>query len=141
MGGPIATGIVDSGRIAELESTYFTAQRLFCMRVEKFFYRLSSKNRRIPMGRDWIFDLVRFHSGICKDSGMIDEIYGFESNVAEPQPWEFRSKPCMAAYCRDAGAGLLSCDYRIIIFVSWFTRTAKLYFSFLSRIKLSKTGK
>ncbi len=77
------------------ELGHFTPARLFNTRVEKFFlffdagFKLfSTKIGDTEWGIGWLP-----LGGYVKISGMIDESFDSDQLEAEPQPWEFRSKP------------------------------------------------
>lgn len=77
------------------ELGHFLPARLFKTRVEKFylffdpwFSVLKKKVGETEYGLGWIP-----LGGYVKISGMIDESFDKEQMAAEPQPWEFRSKP------------------------------------------------
>jgi len=77
---PILVGLHELGQLT------FTAKNCLACEFENFSIGFSSKKfAGFQMGEDWIFRLVRFHSGdLVKISGMIDEIYGFESKMVGP---------------------------------------------------------
>ncbi|MBQ5752812.1 MAG: RIP metalloprotease RseP [Alistipes sp.] len=77
------------------EFGHFIVARLFKIRVTKFYIFF-----------DWGFSLFKFRrgeteyglgwlplGGYCQISGMVDETQNASDLAAEPQPWEFRSKP------------------------------------------------
>lgn len=77
------------------ELGHFIPARLFKIRVEKFylffdagFSLLKFKKGETEYGIGWLP-----LGGYVKIAGMIDESLDEEQLAAEPQPWEFRSKP------------------------------------------------
>lgn len=77
------------------EFGHFIVARLFKIRVTKFYIFF-----------DWGFSLCKFRrgeteyglgwlplGGYCQIAGMVDETQNASDLAAEPQPWEFRSKP------------------------------------------------
>lgn len=79
------------------EFGHFFFARLFKIRVEKFYlffnpgftlFKYKPKNSDTEYGIGWLP-----LGGYCKIAGMIDESMDVEALEAEPQPWEFRSRP------------------------------------------------
>jgi regulator of sigma E protease len=75
------------------ELGHFLAARLFGMRVERFSIGFPPRVWGIQRGdTDYCISATPL-GGYVKISGMIDESLDTEHLAAEPQPWEFRSKP------------------------------------------------
>ena len=83
------------------EFGHFIVARLFKIRVDKFYIFF-----------DWGFSLFKFRrgeteygmgwlplGGYCQIAGMVDENQSSKDLAAEPQPWEFRSKPAWQRFC------------------------------------------
>lgn len=79
------------------EFGHFFFARLFKIRVEKFYlffnpwftlFKYKPKGSETEYGIGWLP-----LGGYCKIAGMIDESLDTEALKAEPQPWEFRSRP------------------------------------------------
>lgn len=75
------------------EGGHMITARMFGMRVEKFFIGFPPRIFSFKKG-DTEYGLGAIPlGGFVKISGMIDESLDKEQMSAEPQPWEFRSKP------------------------------------------------
>lgn len=83
------------------EFGHFIVARLFKIRIDKFYIFF-----------DWGFSLFKFRrgeteygmgwlplGGYCQIAGMVDENQSSKDLAAEPQPWEFRSKPAWQRFC------------------------------------------
>ncbi len=78
------------------ELGHFLAARAFGIKVEKFYLFFDAWNlslfkfnyKGVEYGMGWLP-----LGGYVKIAGMIDESMDTEQMAAEPQPWEFRSKP------------------------------------------------
>ena len=60
--------------------------------------------------------------GYCDIAGMIDETKGEEDLAAEPQPWEYRTKPAWQRLCIISGGVLVNFISALILFTAIFTR-------------------
>ena len=99
------------------ELGHFTFAKIFHVRVEKFYMffnpwislfrakkfdgrwhvKFLAKNEdeewdKYPENTEWGIGWLPF-GGYCAIGGMVDETHKSEDLAAEPQPWEFRSKP------------------------------------------------
>jgi len=63
--------------------------------------------------------------GFVKISGMVDESLDKEQMSAEPQPWEFRSKPAWQRLVVMLGGVIVNVITGIIILSFWYTVEAK----------------
>jgi len=111
------------------EMGHLLAAKLFGMRVEKFSIGFPPKIAgfkwketeysigAIPLG------------GFVKISGMVDESLDSEQMSAEPQPWEFRSKPAWQRLIVMLGGILVNVITGIIIFVFLVYSKGETYFS------------
>lgn len=79
------------------ELGHFLFARLFKIRVEKFYlffnpwfslFKFKAKKSGTEYGLGWLP-----LGGYCSIAGMVDETKGADQLSAEPQPWEYRSKP------------------------------------------------
>lgn len=111
------------------EGGHMIAAKAFGMKVEKFFIgfppRLFSFKRgeteyglgAIPLG------------GFVKISGMIDESLDKEQMAAEPQPWEFRSKPAWQRLIVMLGGIIVNVVTGIIAFIILTYNLGETYYS------------
>ena len=75
------------------ELGHFLAAKMFGMRVERFSIGFPPRIWGIQRGdTDYCIGATPL-GGYVKISGMIDESMDTEHLAAEPQPWEYRSKP------------------------------------------------
>ena len=111
------------------EGGHMVAAKAFGMKVEKFFIgfppTLFSFKRgeteyglgAIPLG------------GFVKISGMIDESLDKEQMAAEPQPWEFRSKPAWQRLIVMLGGIIVNVITGVIAFVILTYNVGETYYS------------
>ena len=83
------------------EFGHFIVARLFKIRVDKFyiffdwgFYLFKFRRGETEYGMGWLP-----LGGYCQIAGMVDENQSSKDLAAEPQPWEFRSKPAWQRFC------------------------------------------
>ena len=113
------------------ELGHFTFAKLFRIRVDKFFlffdiggFKLLStkegwfsrifpflKGKETEYGIGWLP-----LGGYCKIAGMIDESMDTENLQAEPQPWEFRTKPAWQRLFVMAGGVLFNFIFAICMY-------------------------
>lgn len=88
--------------------------RLFSTKRTKWFTRLfpSFKDKETEYGIGWLP-----LGGYCKINGMIDESLDTKSLKAEPQPWEFRTKPAWQRALVMVGGVLFNFIFAILIYV------------------------
>ncbi len=101
------------------EAGHFWAARMFKIRVEKFFlffdykFKLFSfKKGDTEYGIGWIP-----LGGYVKISGMLDESMDEEQLKAEPQPWEFRTKPIWQRLIVMLGGIIMNVILGCVIFI------------------------
>lgn len=110
------------------ELGHFTFAKLFKIRVEKFFlffdagnFRLLSTktgwfSRLFPKAKEWETEYGIGWlplGGYCKIAGMIDESMDTDHLQAEPEPWEFRTKPAWQRLFVMAGGVLFNIIFAI----------------------------
>ena len=101
------------------ELGHYMAARAFGIRVEKFYIFFDFGGKKLwskevngcEYGLGW-FPL----GGYVKISGMIDESMDKEQLQAEPQPWEFRSKPAWQRFIVMIGGITMNIFLGILIF-------------------------
>ena len=113
------------------ELGHFTFAKIFRIRVDKFFlffdvggFKLLStkegwfsrifpflKGKETEYGIGWLP-----LGGYCKIAGMIDESMDTENLQAEPQPWEFRTKPAWQRLFVMAGGVLFNFIFAICMY-------------------------
>ncbi|WP_235047135.1 site-2 protease family protein, partial [Winogradskyella psychrotolerans] len=107
------------------ELGHLLAAKMFGMRVEKFSIGFPPK----IIGFQWKETEYSIGAiplgGFVKISGMVDESLDAEQMSAEPQPWEFRSKPAWQRLIVMLGGVIVNVVTGIIIFVFWYTVKAK----------------
>lgn len=85
--------------------------------------------RRYPDNTEWGIGWLPF-GGYCAIGGMVDETHKSEDLAAEPQPWEFRSKPAWQRFFIILGGILVNFIAAMVIFSmiiwSWGTDTLPL---------------
>ncbi len=101
------------------EFGHFLLAKLFKTRVEKFymffnpwFSLFKFKKGETEYGIGWLP-----LGGYVKISGMIDESMDVEQMKAEPQPWEFRSKPAWQRLMIMVGGVLMNVILAIVIYI------------------------
>jgi regulator of sigma E protease len=113
--------------IAVHEGGHFVAARMFKIKVEKFYLFFDFL---FPMANVMNFSLVKFKKGdteygigwfplggYVKIAGMVDESTDKEALAAEPQPWEFRTKPAWQRLIVMLGGIIVNVVVGILIFV------------------------
>lgn len=99
------------------EMGHLLAAKAFGMRVEKFSIGFPPKIWGFQYGEtEYSFGAVPL-GGFVKISGMIDESMDTEAMAAEPQEWEFRSKPAWQRLVVMMGGIIVNVVTGIIIFV------------------------
>lgn len=104
------------------ELGHFLAARAFGIKVEKFYIffdfgglkLFSKKIGDTEYGIGW-FPL----GGYVKITGMIDESMDSEQMEAEPQPWEFRSKPAWQRLIVMMAGIIMNLILGVVIFAFW----------------------
>lgn len=103
------------------EFGHFIFARIFKVRVEKFYlffdikfslFKYKPNNSDTEYGIGWLP-----LGGYCKIAGMIDESMDTEMLKAEPQPWEFRSKPAWQRLLIMVGGVLFNLILAFFIYV------------------------
>jgi len=113
--------------IAVHEWGHFVTARMFNIRVEKFYLFFDFL---FPMANVLNFSLVKYKKGdteygigwfplggYVKIAGMVDESMDKEQMKAEPQPWEFRSKPAWQRLIVMLGGIIVNVIVGILIFI------------------------
>jgi regulator of sigma E protease len=113
--------------IAVHEWGHYITARMFNIRVEKFYLFFDFL---FPMANVLNFSLVKYKKGdtefgigwfplggYVKIAGMVDESMDKEQMKAEPQPWEFRSKPAWQRLIVMMGGIIVNVIVGIIIFI------------------------
>jgi regulator of sigma E protease len=113
--------------IAVHEGGHFLAARLFKIKVEKFYLFFDFL---FPMANVLNFSLFKYKKGdteygigwfplggYVKIAGMVDESMDKEQLKAEPQPWEFRSKPAWQRLIVMMGGIIVNVVVGMLIFV------------------------
>ena len=123
------------------ELGHFTFARIFKVRVEKFYLffnpwisivrfkkfdgkwhvKFFAKNEdeewaKYPDNTEWGIGWLPF-GGYCAIGGMVDETHKTEDLSAEPQPWEFRSKPAWQRLLINLGGILVNFIGALVIFI------------------------
>lgn len=126
------------------ELGHFTFARIFHVRVEKFYmffnprfslfrakkfegkwhFKFLAKNddeewAKYPESTEWGIGWLPF-GGYCAIGGMVDETHKTEDLAAEPQDWEFRSKPAWQRLLIILGGILVNFIGAIVIFTMLF---------------------
>ena len=122
------------------ELGHFTFAKIFHVRVEKFYLffnpwislvrfkkfegkwhvKFLAKNEdeewaKYPDNTEWGIGWLPF-GGYCAIGGMVDETHKSEDLAAEPQPWEFRSKPAWQRLLIILGGILVNFIGALVIF-------------------------
>lgn len=113
--------------IAVHEWGHYITARMFNIRVEKFYLFFDFL---FPMANVLNFSLVKYKKGdteygigwfplggYVKIAGMVDESMDKEQMKAEPQPWEFRSKPAWQRLIVMMGGIIVNVIVGILIFI------------------------
>lgn len=99
------------------EMGHLLAAKLFGMRVEKFSIGFPPKIAGFQWkGTEYSIGAIPL-GGFVKISGMVDESLDSEQMSAEPQPWEFRSKPAWQRLIVMLGGIFVNVVTGVIIFV------------------------
>ena len=99
------------------EAGHMISAKLFGMRVEKFSIGFSPTLFKFKKGEtEYALGAIPF-GGFVKISGMIDESLDVESMKAEPQAWEFRSKPAWQRLIVMLGGIIVNVILGVIIFI------------------------
>lgn len=109
------------------EGGHFLAARMFKIKVEKFYLFFDFL---FPMANVLNFSLIKFKKGdteygvgwfplggYVKIAGMVDESMDKEQMKAEPQPWEFRTKPAWQRLIVMLGGIIVNVVMGILIFI------------------------
>ncbi|MDN3686813.1 RIP metalloprotease RseP [Cyclobacterium jeungdonense] len=99
------------------EMGHLLAAKIFGMRVEKFSIGFPPKIAGFQWkGTEYSIGAIPL-GGFVKISGMVDESLDSEQMSAEPQPWEFRSKPAWQRLIVMLGGIFVNVVTGVIIFV------------------------
>ncbi|WP_109832700.1 RIP metalloprotease RseP [Reichenbachiella versicolor] len=119
------------------EAGHLLAAKAFGMRVEKFSIGFPPKIWGFQYGEtEYSFGAIPL-GGFVKITGMIDESLDVDSMSAEPEPWEFRSKPAWQRLIVMMGGIIVNVITGIIIFVLMTYSQGE---SFLTKEELNKHG-
>ena len=109
------------------ELGHFLFAKLFNMRVDKFSVGFPPKVIGTTVGEtEYVLGLTPL-GGYVKIAGMVDESMDTEELSAEPQPWEFRSKPVWQRILVITGGVLFNLILAAIIFISLTALYGKSY--------------
>ncbi|MCC5946559.1 MAG: RIP metalloprotease RseP [Bernardetiaceae bacterium] len=101
------------------EAGHMVAAKFFGMRVEKFAIGFPPKIFSFKIGEtEYMLGSIPM-GGYVKISGMIDESLDTESLKAEPQEWEFRSKPAWQRLIVMLGGIIVNVVAGILIFIAF----------------------
>jgi regulator of sigma E protease len=99
------------------EAGHMLSAKFFGMRVEKFSIGFSPTIWSFKKNdTEYALGAIPF-GGFVKISGMIDESLDVESMKAEPQPWEFRSKPAWQRLIVMLGGIIVNVFTGVVIFI------------------------
>ena len=99
------------------ELGHFLFAKLFKMRVDKFSVGFPPKVLGATVGgTEYVIGLTPL-GGYVKIAGMVDESMDTEELAAEPQPWEFRSKPVWQRILVITGGVFFNLVLAAIIFI------------------------
>ncbi len=111
------------------ELGHLLTAKMFGMRVEKFSIGFPPKIAGFQWGEtEYSIGAIPL-GGFVKISGMIDESMDSDQMSAEPQPWEFRSKPAWQRLIVMLGGIIVNVITGIIIFVVLVYQNGETYFS------------
>ena len=111
------------------ELGHLLTAKMFGMRVEKFSIGFPPKIAGFQWGEtEYSIGAIPL-GGFVKISGMIDESMDSEQMSAEPQPWEFRSKPAWQRLIVMLGGIIVNVITGIIIFVFLVYQNGETFFS------------
>jgi len=114
------------------EAGHFLAARAFGIKVEKFYLFFDAWGKKLfsfkrgdtEYGIGWLP-----LGGYVKIAGMIDESVDKEALKAEPQPWEFRSKPAWQRFIVMIGGIVVNVILGYLIFIMYLMNFEKDYVS------------
>ena len=115
------------------ELGHFTFAKIFGIRVDKFFLFFDAGGVKLLSTKEGWF--ARLFPGLkdceteygigwlplggyCKIAGMIDESMDLASMKAEPQPWEFRTKPAWQRFFVMAGGVLFNFIFAVCVYIA-----------------------
>jgi regulator of sigma E protease len=111
------------------ELGHLLTAKMFGMRVEKFSIGFPPKIAGFQWGEtEYSIGAIPL-GGFVKISGMVDESMDTEQMAAEPQPWEFRSKPAWQRLIVMLGGIIVNVITGIIIFWVMVYNNGETYFS------------
>lgn len=111
------------------ELGHLLTAKMFGMRVEKFSIGFPPKIIGFQWGEtEYSIGAIPL-GGFVKISGMVDESMDKEQMSAEPQPWEFRSKPAWQRLIVMLGGVIVNVITGIIIFVVLVHQRGETYYS------------
>src|SRR5690349_371409 len=103
--------------VAVHEMGHLLAAKYFGMRVEQFSIGFPPKIWSFKKGdTEYAISSIPL-GGYVKISGMIDESLDTDAMKAEPQPWEFRSKPAWQRLIVMLGGIIVNVIVGILIFI------------------------
>lgn len=115
--------------VALHELGHLLAARGFGMRVEKYSIGFPPKIFGVKYGEtEYSFGAIPL-GGFVKISGMIDESLDTNQMSAEPQPWEYRSKPAWQRLIVMLGGIIVNIITGIIIFICIKFAIGEIYYS------------
>ena len=116
---------------------HLVAAKVFGMRVEKYSIGFPPKIFGVTWGEtEYSIGAIPL-GGFVKISGMIDESLDTEKMKAEPEPWEFRSKPAWQRLIVMMGGIIVNVILGIFIFIMM---TFFLGETFISKDEMNKHG-
>ena len=111
------------------ELGHLLTAKMFGMRVEKFSIGFPPKIAGFQWGEtEYSIGAIPL-GGFVKISGMVDESMDSEQMAAEPQPWEFRSKPAWQRLIVMLGGIIVNVVTGILIFWALVYHNGETYFS------------
>jgi regulator of sigma E protease len=111
------------------ELGHLLTAKMFGMRVEKFSIGFPPKIVGFQWGEtEYSIGAIPL-GGFVKISGMVDESMDKEQMSAEPQPWEFRSKPAWQRLIVMLGGIIVNVITGVLIFIFLVHQRGETYFS------------
>lgn len=111
------------------ELGHLLTAKMFGMRVEKFSIGFPPKIAGFQWGEtEYSIGAIPL-GGFVKISGMVDESMDTDQLAAEPQPWEFRSKPAWQRLIVMLGGIIVNVITGILIFFALVYNNGETYFS------------
>ncbi|WP_296701146.1 RIP metalloprotease RseP [Algoriphagus sp.] len=111
------------------ELGHLLTAKMFGMRVEKFSIGFPPKIAGFQWGEtEYSIGAIPL-GGFVKISGMVDESMDTEQMSAEPQPWEFRSKPAWQRLIVMLGGIIVNVITGVLIFFVMVYNNGETYFS------------